>query len=168
MKRLDQKNVDFIKSYNYDVIVHHNRMLITDNDHNNPVINIVMIVIGLAGIPIVAYMGNYQIGIIFLLLLAIPIIRIVNRKPKKTVFDFLNQRIRKVSVGDIREFRYVTSEALAYATAMEEGVTEYTLTLEMVNNNGVATELLSFIDREEKKPGAENLLNEMNSWLSPS
>lgn len=166
MKRLDQKNVDFIKSYNYDVIVHHNRMLITDNDHNNPVINIVMIVIGLAGIPIV-YMGNYKVGVLFLLLLAIPIIRIVNRKPKKTKFDFLNQRIRKVNVADIREFRYVKSEALAYATAMEEGVTEYTLTLEMVNKNGVATELLSFIDRDENKPGAENLLNEMNGWLTP-
>lgn len=167
MKRLDQKSVDFIKSYNYDVIIHHYRMLITDNDQSSPVINIVMIVVGLTGIPI-AFLGNYQIGIVFLLLLAVPIFRIANSKSKKTKFDFLNQRIRKTDIADIREFRYIKSEALTYATAMEDGVTEYTLTLEMVKKNGVATELLSFIDRDENKPGAEELLNEMNGWLTPA
>lgn len=158
-------SIQFIKDYNFKVITNPKKIIIIDKDHKHPISNTIMIILGLAGIPI-CYAGSYEIGIIFLLLLLFPIIRIANNRPKKVVFDFANQTIQNVKLIDIRKFVFVRSEVLAYASAFEKGVIDYSLTLQMVNKNNIGIDLMTFIDRQEVKPGAELLLQQMNEWLN--
>ena len=117
------------------------------------------------GVPILLA-GNYRMGLLFILLLAIPIIRMLNQAPKKVVIDFSQNLINDIPFAEINEFKYESEESLAYATPFEKGTTEYALHLDLINQYGLPIRLLSFIDREQNKPGAEDLLSTMNGWLN--
>lgn len=165
MKSLDKATVEFLKSYNYTVNVSPETIVIIDKNYTKMWQNVIMIIIGLSGFPI-AFAGSYEIGILFILLLSIPIIRIANNKPKQVTFELVSNRVNGIYFTEIKEFRYAEEENYAYATPFEKGTKEYTLDLELVNKNGVPTKILSFIDREEKKPGAAAFLSALNGWLN--
>lgn len=164
MQSLDKDTIEFLKSYNYTVKVKNQVITVMDKNYSTVWQNVIMIIIGLTGFPI-AFVGNYEIGILFILFLLIPIVRMIKNKPKKVTFELVANRINGIYLSEIKEFRYSQEETYAYATPFEKGTKEYTLDLEMVNKNGIPTKIMSFIDREEEKPGAQALLKMMNGWL---
>jgi len=164
IKPFTKASVDYLKSYKYKLRNSKTQTEVANKGQLSPALNAIMFVIGISGIP-VAFFGNYQLGIVFLLMLFFPIIRWVNGTPQKIMFNYLNQQLQGVDLDKIHLFKFTEEESLAYATAFEEGTVEHTLNLMMVRKDGVEMKLFSFTNRKKEKPGATLLLNEMNTWL---
>ena len=164
MELLSKSDIDFLESYNYKIDQQEDAVYIHNSNYHIVIGNAILFLVGLAGIPL-AIGGHYKVGLLLLLLLTIPIMRLLRNAPRKIQINFVTKQINNIPLNAIAQFRFSSSEAFAHASPFEKGTVEYTLDLEMVKKDRKVIKLLSFVDREERKEGAEKLLKVFNSWL---
>ena len=165
MTPLKSSHLEFLKTYGYKVKQTNERCDIRNSNYTSNWVNVLLIIVGLLGIPI-AVGGSYKIGLLFLLLLTIPVLRIINRTPKTVSFDYLNNLIDGEPLSLFTAFQFETSENFAYATPFETGTTEYAVSLILHKTSGEKKALMRFVDREEEKQGAQDLLDHLNNWFT--